>query len=103
MPNKKTHLIASLTLGLIAGLLLYDTIIYSLIFMLLSGVTAGLPDLIEKPTSSLHRGFFHSITFFVIIVVALAFIIWSPLSGLIFGYITHLLLDYSRTTHMPIV
>ena len=103
MPAKKAHLIASLILGLIAGLMLYSSIVYSFIFMLLSGVTAGLPDRIEKPTSSMHRGFFHSITFFVILIIALSFIIWNPLSGLVFGYITHLLLDYSRTTHKPLM
>ncbi len=103
MPNHKAHLITSLALGFIAGLLLYNELTYSVIFGLLSGVTASTPDRIEKPTSSLHRGFFHSITLFVFLIILMFFIVQNPLSGLVFGYITHLLLDYARTSHKPII
>jgi len=103
MPNKKTHLIVTLMLGFITGLLVYNNLFYALIFTFFSGVTAVLPDQIEKPTHSLHRGFFHSIVFFVILVICLSFIIWTPISGLVFGYITHLLLDYAKGRHKPLI
>jgi len=103
MPNKKTHLLVSLLLGLIAGFLLYNDLIYALIFTLLSGLTATLPDQLEKPTHSLHRGFFHSIVFLIVLVIVLSLLVWTPLSGLVFGYITHLLLDFARGKHKPII
>ncbi|MFA5406466.1 MAG: metal-dependent hydrolase [Candidatus Nanoarchaeia archaeon] len=103
MPARKTHLIGALVIGLITGLLLYKEITYALIFTLLSGVTANLPDQIEKPTNSMHRSFFHSIIFFITLVIIMTLIVFNPLSGLVYGYITHLLLDYALGTHKPII
>jgi len=103
MPARKAHLSFAIILGFITGLLLYDELTYALVFCLLSGFTAGLPDQIEKPTHSMHRGFFHSIVLFIILLVLITFIISNPLSGLVFGYITHLILDYARGTHKPII
>ncbi len=103
MPARRTHLIGSIIIGLITGLLIYKSIIYSLIFSLLCGVSSDLPDRIERPTNKFHRGFFHSITFFLFLLIILYYSIQNPVSGLIFGYITHLILDYSLTTHIPII
>ena len=103
MPAKKAHIITGLVLGFITGFIIYDNIFYVLIFTLLSGATADLPDLIERPTNSLHRKFFHSITLFTILIIMLLSIISNPVSGLIFGYLTHLLLDFARTKHKPLI
>jgi hypothetical protein len=103
MPKKIEHLVTSLILGLVAGLLIYDEFIYSLIFTLFSGVTAVVPDVIEKKSKEKYKGFFHSKFFFIILLVLLFFIIQNPVSGLVFGYLTHLLLEYARPPNKPLV
>lgn len=103
MPGKKAHFITTLIISPLTGLVIYNNIFYIIIFSLLALITTGLPDRIERPTNSLHRKFFHSITFFTILTISLTLAINNPLSGLIFGYLSHLLLDYARTTHKPLV
>lgn len=87
---------AAVIMGLIAGLLLYDSLIYVLIFALLSGVTSTLSGLLKNR-------FFRSKAFFLVLIILLVFIISNPLSGLVFGYVTYLLMDYARPAPKPVV
>ncbi|MBD3312655.1 hypothetical protein GF352_04355 [archaeon] len=89
MTNKGFHVAVVIIMGLIAGLLLYNNLIYVLIFALLSGVTSTFSGFVKKR-------FFRSKAFFLMLIIILVFIISNPLSGLVFGYVTYLLLDYAR-------
>ncbi len=102
MPKKYEHLIFTFILSAFVGLIFYN-LIGAVIFLLCSLITYDLPDKIERPTSKFHRKFYHSITFFVILFLLFGLSFNSPFSGVLFGYLTHLILDYSRGRHKPLI
>jgi len=103
MPAKKAHVVLTAAISLVTAFFLYNNAFSVIIFTALAVSTATLPDRIERPTSRYHRGFFHSLFLLGILIILMTYTVSSPLSGLIFGYITHLVVDYSRTTYIPLI
>ncbi len=97
MPNKFRHTLFNSIIGILSGLVLYDELINFLIFTVLCIATAMLPDIIEKPVNKYHRKFFHSYMAFFGALIIFAAISFNPLSGLLYGYSCHILLDKART------
>jgi len=95
MPSKHYHQAFGLTLGLITGLCIYKVFSEVMLFTVCALMSSRFPDYLEKPVNKYHRGFFHSKTFLLILIIALIYLSVNPLSGLILGYLSHLLLDYS--------
>jgi len=71
-----------------------------IIFIGLAVVGSRLPDLVEPPVSSKHRGVFHSLPLFLILTLLFLYWVGSDVHllpkltlSLIFGYDGHLILD----------
>lgn len=118
MPSRHAHDIVGIAAGLIAWLVVYQIrggfgreietfwvisfsdVLRIIVSIGLAVMGSRLPDHIEPPISSKHRGVFHNLLFFVLLAILLLY--WvkrytSPLSDLalafVFGYDSHLALD----------
>lgn len=74
MPNSKTHIISGTIVGAVAMLCITVrkgilTPIRFLVGLAVSALVSRLPDILEPATSPNHRGFFHSVVFFVVLTL----------------------------------
>jgi len=120
MPSRPAHDIVGIAAGLIAWLVIlyfrggigrvieafraidivFPDILQIIVFIGLSVMGSRLPDHIEPPVSSKHRGPFHNLLFFAIITILLLYWVEGHTSQLYdlalafaFGYDSHLALD----------
>lgn len=85
MPNSKIHMLSGTILG---GLVMIGTDLRKKTFnpikifvgMGISALASRLPDILEPATSPNHRGFFHSVVFFVLLALLCAWI-WKKLKS----------------------
>lgn len=97
MPRGYFHKLFNATLGLVAGLIIYHDWFDMALFTFFCIATASLPDRIEKPYNKYHRGAFHSWIACISSLALFFYFITNPLSGLLYGYSCHILLDKSRS------
>jgi len=121
MPSRPAHDIVGVAAGFVAWLVViyfrggfsreieafraidisfFPDVLQIIVFIGLAVMGSRLPDYVEPPVSSKHRGAFHNLLFFVLLTIL--FIYWverytSPLFDLalafVFGYDSHLALD----------
>ncbi|MCQ1536131.1 hypothetical protein FTO70_10655 [Methanosarcina sp. KYL-1] len=118
--RRKTHLTFGVLISLIILSYLISKGLVSSFWVLTialasSAVGAVLPDVVERPKSSRHRKFFHSVLFLALVLLFLAYTYTRILTaglgdevtfGLFFagvGYVTHLLLDALTPARLPVV
>ena len=97
MPRSLAHKSFNLLMSSLTSLMLYPDLLSVTAFTLTSLLSAKLPDVIEPPINKYHRGIFHSWTALITAFTGFAFLINNPLSGFLYGYSLHVLLDKSLT------